>query len=121
MVFKLKKSLYGLKQSTRIWYQNFDTYLLRLGFERRKVDHYVCCKQAQKCFFNVVLYVYDMFVGCKQHGGYQGGEIIAIHQVWHDISWWYQFHLGAIYQKKSCKEETLVKQKKMCWDNITYI
>jgi hypothetical protein len=29
---KLKKSLYGLKQSPRMWYQKFDTYILRLGF-----------------------------------------------------------------------------------------
>jgi hypothetical protein len=25
---KLKKSLYGLKQSPRMWYQTFDTYIL---------------------------------------------------------------------------------------------
>ena len=32
LVCKLKKSLYGLKQSPRMWYQNFDTYMLGLGF-----------------------------------------------------------------------------------------
>jgi hypothetical protein len=36
MVCKLKKSLYGLKQSPRMWYQKFDTYMLGLGFTRRK-------------------------------------------------------------------------------------
>jgi hypothetical protein len=36
LVCKLKKSLYGLKQSPRMWYQNFDTYILGLGFSRRK-------------------------------------------------------------------------------------
>jgi hypothetical protein len=36
LVCKLKKSLYGLKQSPRMWYQKFDTYMLGLGFTRSK-------------------------------------------------------------------------------------
>jgi hypothetical protein len=32
LVCKLNKSLYGLKQSPRMWYQNFDTYILGSGF-----------------------------------------------------------------------------------------
>ena len=44
LVCKLKKYLYGLKKYPRTWYQNFDTYILGLGFVRRKVDHYVYSK-----------------------------------------------------------------------------
>jgi hypothetical protein len=36
LVCKLKKSLYGLKQSPRMWFQKFDTYMLGLGFKIRK-------------------------------------------------------------------------------------
>jgi hypothetical protein len=36
LICKLKKSLYGLKQSPRMWYQKFDTYMLVLGFTRSK-------------------------------------------------------------------------------------
>jgi hypothetical protein len=36
LVCKMKKSMYGLKQSPRMWYQKFDTYMLGLGFTRRK-------------------------------------------------------------------------------------
>ena len=39
LVCKIKKSLYDLKQSPRMWYQNFDTYVLGLGFVRSMVDH----------------------------------------------------------------------------------
>jgi hypothetical protein len=62
LVYKLKKSLYGLKQSPRMWYQKFDTYILELGFVRRKVDHYVYSKQVGNHFIYVVLYVDDMLL-----------------------------------------------------------
>jgi hypothetical protein len=44
LVYKLKKSLYGLNQSPRMWYQNFVTYILGLRFVRSRVDHYVYSK-----------------------------------------------------------------------------
>jgi hypothetical protein len=36
LVCKLKKSLYGLKKSPRMWCQKFDTYMFGLGFTRSK-------------------------------------------------------------------------------------
>ena len=56
LICKLKKSLYGLKQSPRMWYQKFDTYIQGLGFVRSKVDH---CGEN---FIYVVLYVDDMLL-----------------------------------------------------------
>jgi hypothetical protein len=44
LVYKIKKSVYGLKKSPRMWYQNLDTYILVLGFVRSMVDHYVYSK-----------------------------------------------------------------------------
>jgi hypothetical protein len=61
-VCKLNKSLYGLKQSPRMWYQNFDTYILGLGFVRSRNDHYVYSKKVGNHFNYVVLYVDDMFL-----------------------------------------------------------
>jgi hypothetical protein len=62
LVRKLKKSLYGLKQSPRMWYQKFDTYILGLGFVRSRDDHCVHSKQASNHFIYVVLYVDDMLL-----------------------------------------------------------
>jgi hypothetical protein len=62
LVCKLKKSLYGLKQSPRMWYQKFDTYILGLGFVRSRADHCIYSKQVGNHFVYVVLYVDDMLL-----------------------------------------------------------
>jgi hypothetical protein len=62
LVYKLKKSLYGLKQSPRMWYQKFDTYILGLGFVRRRDDHCLYSKQVGNHFIYVVFYFDDMLL-----------------------------------------------------------
>eukprot|EP00253_Pinus_taeda_P024190 PITA_24190 len=61
-VCKLKKSLYGLKQSPRMWYQKFDTFIWGLGFTRSKADHCVYFKLIGDCVIYLVLYVDDMLL-----------------------------------------------------------
>jgi len=62
LVCKFKKSMYGLKQSLRMWYQKFDTYIWGLGSTRRKVDHCVYFKLIGDCVIYWVLYVDDMLL-----------------------------------------------------------
>eukprot|EP00253_Pinus_taeda_P033780 PITA_33780 len=62
LVCKLKKSLYGLKQSPRMWYQKFDTFIRGLGFTRSKVDHCVYFKLIGDGVIYLVLYVEDMLL-----------------------------------------------------------
>jgi hypothetical protein len=62
MVCKLKNSLYGLKQSPRMWYQKFDTYMMRLGFTRNKKDHCVYFKLIDDHLIYLFLYVDDMLL-----------------------------------------------------------
>jgi len=62
LVCKLKKPIYSLKQSPRMWYQNFDTYNLGLGFVRSKVDRRVYNMQVVGCFIYEALYVEDMLL-----------------------------------------------------------
>jgi len=44
-VCRLKKSLYGLKQSPRQWYKKFDSFMLSQKYVRSEYDHYVYFKQ----------------------------------------------------------------------------
>jgi hypothetical protein len=62
LVCRLKKSLYGLKQSPRMWYQTFDTYMLGLGFTRIQEDHCVYFKLIGDHLIYLVLYVDDMLL-----------------------------------------------------------
>eukprot|EP00253_Pinus_taeda_P033126 PITA_33126 len=62
LVCKLKKSLYGLKQSPRMWYQKFDMFIRGLGFTRSKADHCVYFKLIGDCVIYLVLYVDDMLL-----------------------------------------------------------
>jgi hypothetical protein len=62
LVCNLKNSLYGLKQSPRMWYQKFDTYMLGLGFTRSKEDHCVYFKLIGDNLIYLILYVDDMLL-----------------------------------------------------------
>ena len=61
-VCKLSKSLYGLKQAGRSWYQMIDANLTDLGFERTSAD--VCIYHFQKdgVLMVVALYVDDLLL-----------------------------------------------------------
>ena len=50
LVCKLKKSLYGLKQSPRMWYQKFDTFIWGLSFTITKADQCVYFKLVTMLF-----------------------------------------------------------------------
>ena len=44
MVCKLKKALYGMKQSGRLWHKLLSKIMAELGFSRSKIDHSVFFK-----------------------------------------------------------------------------
>ena len=62
LVCRLNNSLYELKQSPRMWYQKFDTYIQGIGFTRSKEDHYVYFKLIGDHVIYFVLYVDDIFL-----------------------------------------------------------
>ncbi|KAE8680841.1 pentatricopeptide repeat-containing protein [Hibiscus syriacus] len=66
LVCRLKKSLYGLKQSPRQWYKRFDSYMIKIGYNRCEYD---CCVYVKSLddgsFIFLLLYVDEMLIAAK--------------------------------------------------------
>ena len=65
LVCKLKKSLYGLKQSPRQWYKRFDSFMLSHGFKQSNYDSCVYLKIINGSVIYLLLYVDDMLIAAK--------------------------------------------------------
>ncbi|KAH9670747.1 hypothetical protein KPL70_017094 [Citrus sinensis] len=61
----LKKSLYGLKQSPRQWYLRFDSFMMKLCFQRCNLDCCVYYKEISGDMVYLILYVDDMLIASK--------------------------------------------------------
>ena len=61
-MFKLKKSLYGLKLAPRTWYGRIDNFLSSLGFTKSKEDSNLYYKVEEGNPVILLLYVDDLFV-----------------------------------------------------------
>jgi hypothetical protein len=57
---KLQRSLYGLKQSGRMWYNRLSEYLLKEGFENNPICPCVFIKKLESGFAIVAVYVDDL-------------------------------------------------------------
>ena len=65
-VCQLKKSLYGLKQSSRQWYKRFDAFMTTHGFFRSVFDSCVYHKKMSgNSMIYLLLYVDNMFIAAK--------------------------------------------------------
>src|SRR5438270_6684802 len=61
-VCRLKRSIYGLKQSSRQWYLRFHRAVLGCGFVMIEQDHCVYLKQSKSGFLILTLYVDDILM-----------------------------------------------------------
>ena len=57
---KLQRSLYGLKQSGRMWYNRLSEYLLKEGFKNNPICPCVFIKKSKSGFAIVAVYVDDL-------------------------------------------------------------
>lgn len=64
-VCKLKRSLYGLKQSPRQWNKRFDSFMLSHSFKRSKYDSCVYIKHVNGSPIYLLIYVDDMLIAAK--------------------------------------------------------
>ena len=61
-MYKLKQSIYGLKQSSRQWYLRFHRAVLSNGFTMIEEDHCVYVKRSKGSFIILSLYVNDILL-----------------------------------------------------------
>ncbi|GJV48713.1 putative ribonuclease H-like domain-containing protein, partial [Tanacetum coccineum] len=62
-VYKVEKALYGLHQAPRAWYETLSTYMLDIGFQRRKIDKTLFIKRYKGDILLVQVYVDDIIFG----------------------------------------------------------
>jgi hypothetical protein len=61
-VCRLKRSIYGLKQSSRQWYLRFHDSITSFGFEMIEEDHCVYLKRSKRSILILSLYVDDILL-----------------------------------------------------------
>ena len=61
-VCRLRKSLYGLKQSPRAWFGKFSEVIEKFGMQKSKFDHSVFCRNSQAGIILFVVYVDDIII-----------------------------------------------------------
>ena len=68
LVYKLKKSLYGLKQSGRNWNSLLHTYLVSEGFKQSQADYCVYTKITDDSLTVIVIWVDDLIIASSSLG-----------------------------------------------------
>ena len=85
---KLKRPIYGLKQSSRQWYMRFHQAVLSNGFTMIEEDHCVYVKQSKGSFIILSLYVDDILLAGNDM------EMIITTKVWDEGHGW-----GRLYSR----------------------
>ena len=57
---KSQRSLYGLKQSRRMWYNRLSEYLLKKGYPNNPICPCIFIKKSETIFASIAVYVDDL-------------------------------------------------------------
>ncbi|GMJ03599.1 cysteine-rich RLK (RECEPTOR-like protein kinase) 8 [Hibiscus trionum] len=66
LVCKLHKSIYGLKQASRQWFNVFSEVVLKLGFQQSSAEHTLFVKGSGDDMVVLLVYVDDIILASKQ-------------------------------------------------------
>jgi len=61
-VCRLRKSLYGLKQSPRAWFERFTKFMKSIGYKQSNSDHTIFLKIDKKAITALIVYIDDIIV-----------------------------------------------------------
>lgn len=61
-VCRLNKTIYGLKQSPRAWYNKLSSYLIKLGFINSKADASIFFRITSSAILIILIYVDDILI-----------------------------------------------------------
>ena len=61
-VCHLRKSLYGLKQSSRAWFGKFNQAIEEFGMHKSKSNHYIFYRTSSSGIILLVVYVHDIII-----------------------------------------------------------
>lgn len=70
LVCQLKRSLYGLRQSSRTWYERINTNLHHYGPSKTSADSNVYFQRHPKQIFILILYVDDLYITGSSSQGF---------------------------------------------------
>jgi hypothetical protein len=80
LVYRLKKSLYGLKRDLRAWYAKMDSYLLSLNFVRCKSNPNVYMIRTSHSLLLLVMYLDDLLIT-----DFSTSVIATVNRILHDM------------------------------------
>ena len=81
LVWKLKKSLYGLKQSGRNWNSMLDEYFVEQGFKQSLTDTCVYTKHVDQSMCVVLVWVDDILVAANTDLMLRAGQKVPIRHI----------------------------------------
>jgi hypothetical protein len=115
-VYKLRKTLYGLNQALRVWYERLRDFLLSKGFKMGKVDTTLFTKKTCNDLFVLQIYVDDIIFDstnqdfCEEFGKMMANEF--------EISMIGELSYFIGLQIKQMKNGTFVSQGKYVKDML---
>ncbi|GJR20672.1 putative ribonuclease H-like domain-containing protein [Tanacetum coccineum] len=76
-VYKVEKTLYGLRQDPKAWYETLSTYLLDNRFQRGKIDKTLFIRRNKGDILLVQVYVDDIIFGSTKNNQKEDGIFIS--------------------------------------------